>query len=120
MLSAQNCVDQLNAFADANSVKEFLKLMGVRGYRNNSESCPISTWIGSATMREVSTEDTIKVYHRIETYNFDDLPFDEYEISSAVKDFIDKFDNGLFEELDIERDDEEEGGYEITIERTGM
>src|SRR5687768_113051 len=98
-MNAQALVDQLNAFEDAISIKNFFVEKGVKGYRQDEASCPISQWIGSNTNCPVSTEDTIKVFN---SDNYDDA--EEFETSAAVKEFIDQFDQGFYEELDIDDD----------------
>lgn len=104
MSVAQNAITQLNAFADAESVKEFLKLMGVKGYRQDEMSCPISQWVGHLTNCAVATEYTIKVYNSTGPNWIDDP--EEYSTSDAVKQFITNFDLGQYPELDA--DDVEE------------
>ena|ERR1051325_3806349 len=99
-MDTRDLVDQLNAFADAESIKEFLKLMDVKGYPQDEESCPISNWIRRSNPDcVVTTTQTIAVYRNI--YAIYD-PSEEYQISPAVLDFIRKFDEGLFPELEIE------------------
>lgn len=97
-MDAKSYVDQLNAFADAESVKEFLKMMGATGYRQDEMSCPISSWIGRAIGHPVITEDTISVCTGPD-WNYD---VEEYSISPAVREFIMNFDLGHYPELDVE------------------
>lgn len=104
MPTALDLVDQLNAFADAESVKEFLKLFGVKGYRQDEESCPISNWISKQTHCFVITTDTIKVFHSGLEWA-EDPEFDEFETSTVLKSFITNFDLGHYPELDFEDED---------------
>lgn len=108
-MNAIEMVDQLNAFADAESVKEFLKLMGVKGYRQDETSCPISTWIHNGTGHPTITENTIKVFHGDARFLVD---YYEFDISEAVKDFITAFDLGRWPELDADWVEGEDGMYE--------
>src|SRR5688572_5995926 len=106
-MNAQALVDQLNAFEDAKSIKDFFIQKGIKGYRQDENSCPISRWIGLNTNCAVTTEDTIKVY----SSNWDDerdwYTYDEFQTSSIVKEFIDQFDQGFYPELDVDDDDYE-------------
>lgn len=95
-MDTKSYVDQLNAFADAESVKEFLKMMGTTGYRNDEMSCPISNWVRSMTGHPVITEATISVCVG-EDWNYNT---EEYSLSLAVREFILNFDLGHYPELD--------------------
>lgn len=97
-MEAKALIDQLNAFADADSVKEYLKLMGVKGFRENEMNCPISNWIRYNTDCPVMTEDKIIVFTG---YDWDN-DVDEFETSEAVKQFIRNFDVGDYPELEDE------------------
>lgn len=108
-MNAQALVDQLNAFADAESIKEYFKLIGVKGYRQDENACPISRFIGNATGCSVSTEDTIKVYTGEYDGPYDPI-YSEFETSAAVKDFIDQFDSGTWPELDADWYEDEDHG----------
>lgn len=106
MPTASDLVYQLNAFADAESVKEYLKMFGVKGYRQDEMECPISQWISQQTHCSVATADTIKVFHNGLDWA-DDPDFDEYDTSTALKTFIDNFDEGHYPELDVDPDEED-------------
>lgn len=98
IMDTKSFVDQLNAFADAESIKEFLKTMGVTGFRQDEMSCPISNWVSGMTGHPVVTEDVITVFTGHD-WNYD---AEEFTISKAVQDFIAKFDTGHYPELDAD------------------
>lgn len=95
-------IDQLNAFADAESVKEFLVMMGATGFRQDEMSCPISNWVGRMTGYQVITEDRVTVCIGPDWGN-DDYVY-QYPLSEAVRDFIYHFDLGHYPELDEDYD----------------
>lgn len=103
-MNVRDHVDQLNAFADADSIKEFLAMMGYKGYRQDEYSCPIANFIRSKAGNSVVVEDTIQVWKEDMA-----IPDAEFEISTAVREFIRNFDSGFYPELDMEDDNEEFG-----------
>lgn len=111
-MNASDLIDQLNSFENSSCIRQFLVEQGIKGYRNDGDSCPISNWIGSVTLREVCTEDTIKVYNGKTEWSYDSMDYypgyDEFETSEAVKDFITEFDLGHYNELDADWLDDED------------
>lgn len=100
MTNAKILMDELNDFFDAESIKDFFIVNGIKGYRQDESSCPISVWLRNNLNCSVSTEDTIKVYNG--EWGTFDQQYEEFETSDVVKTFITNFDCGQWPELEIE------------------
>lgn len=98
MLLIDSLMDRLNSFQDSKQVAEFLESEHARGYKGDSDTCVITSWLEDKTGLDVATDDEVRFYT---PYGVSDLEhFKTAQISDAVADFINDFDNGAFPQLE--------------------
>lgn len=101
MADAYELVETLNSFGSALELRKFLAGNGIKGWKQDESSCPISNWVHRElnseewTCVQVVTEDKITVYK-----DYNDV--EEYKIGNIVNEFIRNFDDGYYPELEFE------------------
>lgn len=81
-------IKRLARFKTANGLARYFKSIGIKGDKEEAESCPISNYL------------TAKVGKRVRVANEITLDGDTYGIPSAASTFISKFDEGGYPDLD--------------------
>lgn len=90
-----DAIVNLYSFSTADGIARFFASKGIKGDRNILESCPISQYTATTASVEVETNDSGICTSRL------DSPRRKvsFPLSSAMKDFIENFDAGLYPEL---------------------
>lgn len=98
--------DKLAGYDKGQDIAEFLRGEEVKGYKGSEENCPIAQWMQNKTGEIVMVNgDAVARYCDLddEDPNYEIL-LNEYfrEPTSAMLEFIEKFDNGEFPDLVLE------------------
>lgn len=95
--------ERLKSFETAQDIREFFQNEGIKGIKESLTTCPIASWMHEATKAEiVRVGDVVRVYSKpTESSNFFYLELTgEFEHTWATTNFMEKFDEGQFPELD--------------------
>ena len=100
-LNPKQAMDILYSFKTDEALARFLTREGVKGIRQDSESCPISTWLSEQTGFAVSTDDNVTFYENWDTNQGEE----GFPVSEAMVRFIHRFDASFdYHNLDIDWD----------------
>lgn len=94
---AGSALDELAREGSATGIAQYLGALRVRGERNHACECPVAVWLRLCTGFQYVVDE----YGVRETSECEDDDSSICGIPIAVRDFIIRFDNGLFPELEI-------------------
>lgn len=97
-VQAEVLVNYLNRFESSSDIADYFISIGVTGYRQDESSCPIARWLNNRLDCSVNVEDKVTVFTSDSVYD-EGIVFD---LSDSAKDFIDKFDSGVWPQLDAD------------------